>query len=147
MSDGKSLCECCTSINLQNLKSSLGYEHQPTWGSLLLSSRSCALCNLLAQSTQCCLNQANASQHSLQADSGPVRLVATGRTVPPGSNGRSFCKGVVDEVLLWKEAALVVGENIDRHCCFLPLNAQVMMVAAHGEYRSRVVLINLPNPS
>jgi hypothetical protein len=66
--------------------------------------------NLLVQSIQHSLNQPNAFQHSLREDSGPVRLVATGRTVPQQSNGRRFREGAVDEVLLWKEAALVIGE-------------------------------------
>jgi hypothetical protein len=146
VSEGGSLCKCCTSINLQDLKSSLGYEHQPTWGLLLLSSRDCALCNLLAQSIQHSLNQPNVFQNSLREDSGPVRLVATGRTVPQQSNGRSFCEGAVGEALLWKEAALVIGENVDRNCCFFSRNAQVIMVAAHGEYSSDVVLISWADP-
>jgi hypothetical protein len=63
-----------------------------------------------------------------------VRLVATGRTVPEQSDGRSFQEGAVDEVLLWKEVAVVVGQTVNRHCGFYSLNAQVMMLAAHGEY-------------
>jgi hypothetical protein len=146
VSEGGSLCEHCTSINLQDLKNNLGYEHQPTWGSLLLSSRNCALCTLLAQSIQRSLNQPNAFQRSLQKDSGPVRLVAAGRTVPHQTNGQRVCEGAVDEDLLWKEIALVVGGNVKRHDCFFPLNAQVMMVAAHGECSTGIVLLSLADP-
>jgi hypothetical protein len=146
VSAGGSLCEHCTRINLQDLKNNLGYEHQPTWGSLLLSSRNCALCNLLAQSIQRSLNQPNAFQSGLQKDSGPVRLVAAGRTVPHQSNGRSVCEGAVDEDLLWKEVALVVGEIVKRHDCFFPLYAQVMMVTAYGECSTGIVLLSPADP-
>ena len=136
-SEDGGLCECCSRINLQDLKSSLGYSHQLTWESLLLSSRTCNLCGLFAGSIQSCLDVSKAYQRSLPKDSGPVRLVAAGRNVPQQSHGRRFREGPVDEVLLWGEAALLVGEIVDRQCCFSPLTgAQVIMVAAHGTHSS-----------
>ena len=141
----RKLCEYCTYVNLHDLKSSQGYEHQPTWASLLLSSHHCALCKLLAQSMQRSLNQGNAPQQSLDTNNGPVRLVAAGRTVPSQSNGRSFTQGAVDESLLWREVGLVVGGDVKRHGCFFPLNTQVLMVAAHGEYRRDILLTKRPN--
>jgi len=96
-------------IHLQGLKNTLGYEHQPVWASRLLSSRNCALCNLLAQSIQRCVNEPNAFQRGLQKDRGLERLVATGRIVPRQYNGQTVCEGAVVEDLLRKEVGLVVG--------------------------------------
>jgi hypothetical protein len=135
--EDQSLCDCCKSINLQDLKSSLGYKHQPTWQSLLRSSRFCALCKLLTESIQRCLNKRIASLQSLPDDTGPVRLVAAGRTVPQQSCGRHVHDGAVNEVLLWKEAALIFEEAVPRSHSFSPIfGAQVIMAAVYGIYSS-----------
>jgi hypothetical protein len=132
-SNSDALCACCLGINLHCLKSSLGYEHQPTFGSLILSSSTCALCELITQSVNRTLNKNCTLAPSISDDLGPVRLVSAGRSLAQEPEIHRCCpEGPVEEFLLRREVAVVIGKKLDRTRCF-SMGAQLVMVAAKGK--------------
>jgi hypothetical protein len=133
-SNGDALCEYCIGINLQCLKSSLGYKHQPTFGSLILSSLTCVLCELITQSVNRTLNNNRTLEPSISDDHGPVRLVGASRSLAQEPEIHRRCpEGSVEEFLLWHEVAVMIGKEPDRTRCFSFMGAQLVMVAAKGK--------------
>jgi hypothetical protein len=133
-SSGDTLCECCIGINLQCLKSSQGYEHQPTFGSLILSSSACVLCDLIKKSVDRTLNINRAFGPSISEDLGPVRLFCAGRSLARESATHRRCpEGQVEELLLWHEVAVVIGKEPARTRCFSFWGVKLAMVAAKGK--------------
>jgi hypothetical protein len=41
------LCSYCDNINIQELMGCTGYDHQPSWSSLVRSAQTCKLCRLI----------------------------------------------------------------------------------------------------
>ncbi|KAK0109418.1 hypothetical protein ONS95_002115 [Cadophora gregata] len=129
----EALCTFCLGINIQSLKSSIGYEHQPNFASLVLSSSTCPLCELITQSVKRTLNRNRVLMHSLSDDLGPVRLISAGRSLAPKTKANRVCpEGPVDEFLLLDEIAVAIGEELVRKRCFSSFGAQLVMVAAKG---------------
>jgi hypothetical protein len=133
-SNGDALCEYCIGINLQLLKNSLGYEHWPTFDSLILSSLTCALCALILQSVNRTLVCHAALHESIDENAGPVYLVCAGRSLAEESElHRCRPDGPVEEFLFWRSVAVTIGQNQDRSRCFSSFGAQLTMVAAKGK--------------
>lgn len=70
---------------------------------------------------------------SISEDLGPVRLVAAGRSLAQEPEIHRSCpKGSVEEFLLWREVAVMIGEELNKTRCFSFRGAQLVMVAAQG---------------
>jgi hypothetical protein len=128
------LCGLCTRINLEALRSSLGYVHQPTYGLLLQSSLNCVLCELIAKSVARALKRNHKFGHTVSEDDGPVRLVCAGRSLSDQQGIRRCPNGPVEEPLLLGEVAVLIGESLDKTRGFSFMGAQLVMVAAIIEY-------------
>jgi hypothetical protein len=133
--NGNALCKSCSNINLQDLKSGRGYEHQPTYGSILLNAPTCALCDLIAKSVERTLQRNYAFKPSISDSCGPVRLACAGRSLAQQSGLRSCPEGPVDESLLWREISILIGDNSMRERSFSTFGAQLVMVATKGKYQ------------
>jgi hypothetical protein len=133
-SNSDAFCEYCIGINLQLLKSSLGYEHRPTFESLILSSSTCALCAVIVQSVHRTLEGHPALHKSIDGNTGPVYLVCAGRSLAGESKlHRRRPDGPVEEFLLWRDVAVTIGQDQDRSRCFSSFGAQLTMVAVKGK--------------
>ena len=115
----------------ERVGSRLGYKHQPTFRSLILSSSTCVLCELIMNRT---LNNNHALEPSISEDLGPVRLVGAGRSLAQEPEIHRRCpEGPVEEFLLWHEVAVMIGKAPDKTRCFSLMGAQLVMVAAKGK--------------
>lgn len=127
-------CESCLRINIEALRSSLGYEHQPTYGSLLKSSLTCILCELIAESVARTLQRNRNFGHTVSEDEGPIRLVCAGWSLAHQQEVRRCPKGPVEEPLLLGKVAVLIGEKVDKIRCFSFMATQLVMVAAKVKY-------------
>ena len=77
------VCQHCQSINLQDMKSSLGYVHLPTFEALIASSETCSLCELILNSVRRSVRRQPMRWGSTNVSSlstyGPVVLTAVSR--------------------------------------------------------------------
>ena len=108
-----SVCRHCDGINLESLKSKIGYLHQPTLETLFASSEICKLCKLILNSLKRSVRQQPMLWGTKDVLNlltfGPVKLFAVSRDVDSQCRKKIRQEGSVESTLVSQHVVLVLG--------------------------------------
>lgn len=140
VSDGQ-LCTWCQNINLGDLISDEGYEHQPKFAALHRSSLSCDLCHLIVRAVDKTVRACKYHSNELDDEFGPVKLVSQQPSRQDSiDQPGNVAAGRHQEI---GKISIIIGRNVTRKLAFSIAGAQLDMFTVKGIYALAGYKMNL----
>jgi hypothetical protein len=115
----------CRNINLVDLKSDEGYEHQPTFAALHQSSLICDMCHLIIQAVDKAMN-------GNDDNAGPVKLISGLIPAQRGEYENGNLSAGSRQTM--GKVAITIGRNVSRSLAFSIRGARLDMFTVKGRH-------------